>query len=103
MLGPIVNAITIIVCAVLCKVLIKNFPERFESIIKQGLALVLIYIGIAGAMESNSILTLILSMVLGAIIGEWINIDKGMNNIGRWAERKLGFGEGNFAKGFVIA
>ncbi len=103
MLGPIVNAITIIVCAVLGKVLIKNFPERFETIIKQGIALSLIYIGISGAMESKAILTLIVSMVLGAIIGEWINVDKGMNNIGTWAERKLGFSEGNFAKGFVIA
>lgn len=103
MLGPIVNAITIIVCAVLGKVFIKNFPERFETIIKQGIALSLIYIGIAGAMESNAILTLILSMVLGGIIGELMDIDKGMNNIGKWAERKLGFNEGNFAKGFVIS
>jgi uncharacterized protein len=103
MLGPIVNAITIIVCAIIGKVLIRNFPERFETIIKQGIALALIYIGVSGAMESNAILTLILSMVLGAIIGEWINIDKAMNSIGKWAEKKLGFHEGNFAKGFVIA
>jgi len=103
MLGPIVNAITIVICAILGKVLIKNFPERFETIIKQGIALALIYIGISGAMESNAILTLILSMVLGAILGEWIDIDKGMNNIGKWAERKMGFSQGSFAKGFVTA
>lgn len=103
MLGPIVNAIAIVVCAILGKVLIKNFPERFETIIKQGIALALIYIGIAGAMESNAILTLILSMVLGAIIGEWIDINKAMNRVGKWAERKMGFSEGNFSKGFVMA
>ena len=103
MLGPIVNAITIVICAVLGKLLIKNFPERFETIIKQGIALALIYIGIAGAMESNAILTLILSVVIGAILGEWIDIDQKMNNVGKWAEKKMGFGEGNFAVGFVTA
>lgn len=103
MLGPIVNAITIVICAVLGKLLIKNFPERFETIIKQGIALALIYIGIAGAMESNAILTLILSVVIGAILGEWIDIDQKMNNVGKWAEKKMGFREGNFAVGFVTA
>lgn len=103
MLGPIVNAAAIVICAILGKVLIKNFPERFETIIKQGIALALIYIGIAGAMESNAILTLILSMVLGAVIGEWLDIDKAMNKIGLWAEKKMGFSEGNFSKGFVMA
>ena len=103
MLGPIVNAIAIVVCAILGKLLIRNFPERFEVIIKQGIALALLYIGISGAMESQAILTLILSVVIGSILGEWINIDKGMNDIGLWAEKKLGFGEGNFANGFVTA
>lgn len=103
MLGPIINAATIVVCSVLGKLLIKNFPERFEIIIKQGIALALIYMGIAGAMESNAILTLILSVVIGSIMGEFIDIDKGMNNIGIWAERKMGFTEGNFAIGFVTA
>lgn len=48
-------------------------------------------------------MTLILSLVIGAIIGEAINIDKQMNRFGKWAEKKLGFSEGNFSKGFVTA
>ena len=51
MLGPIVNAIAIVVCAILGKLLIRNFPERFEVIIKQGIALALLYIGISGAIQ----------------------------------------------------
>jgi len=46
---------------------------------------------------------LIVSMVAGSIIGEWINIHKAMNQFGLWAEKKFGFGEGNFAKGFVTS
>jgi uncharacterized membrane protein YqgA involved in biofilm formation len=107
MLGVIVNAVTIIICALIGVVVGRFFksglPARFEDIIKKALGLSTIYIGIAGVMENKRVMLLIFSMVIGSIIGELINIDKGMNSVGLWAERKLGFREGNFAKGFVTA
>ncbi len=103
MLGPIVNAITIVVCTLVGKFLVRGLPERFENIIKKALGLSIIYIGIAGALENQRVMLLIVSLVVGSILGELINIDKGMNALGKWAEAKLGFGEGNFAKGFVTA
>lgn len=110
MLGVVVNAVTIIVCAligILVGWIVKHFKlslsGRFEEIIKKALGLSTIYIGISGVMENKRVMLLIFSMVLGSIIGEAINIDKGMNAVGHWAERKLGFREGNFAKGFVTA
>lgn len=103
MLGPIVNGIVILICALAGRFLIKGLSGRFEAIIKKAIGLSIIYIGISGAMENKRIMLLIISMVAGSIIGEWIDIDKGMNRLGLWAERKFGFGEGNFAKGFVSA
>jgi uncharacterized protein len=107
MLGVVVNGVTIVICALIGIVVGRFFknglPVRFEEIIKKALGLSVIYIGIAGAMDNKRVMLLILSMVVGSIIGEWINIDKWMNSIGLWAEKKLGFGEGNFAKGFVTA
>jgi uncharacterized membrane protein YqgA involved in biofilm formation len=44
---------------------------------------------------------LIGSLITGCLLGELIDIDKGMNSLGNWAENRLGFGEGNFSKGFV--
>jgi len=103
MLGPIANAVVIVFCALVGKFLIRGLSPRFEEIIKKAIGLSIMYIGIAGAMDNQRVMLLIISMVAGSIIGEWINIDKGMNNIGNWAEKKIGFGEGNFAKGFVTA
>lgn len=103
MLGPIVNSIVIIICALLGKFFVKGLPERFEEIIKKAIGLSIMYIGISGAMKNQRVMLLIISMVAGSIIGEWINIDKGMNRFGQWAEKKMGFSEGNFAKGFVNA
>ncbi len=103
MLGPIVNAATIVICTLIGRFLVRGLPERFENIIKKALGLSIIYIGIAGALENQRVMLLIMSLVIGSILGELINIDKGMNALGKWAEAKLGFGEGNFAKGFVSA
>lgn len=103
MLGPAVNGLVIIICALAGKFLIKGMSRRFEEIIKKAIGLSIIYIGLSGAMENQRVMLLIISMVAGSLIGEWINIDKGMNNIGKWAEKKMGFGDGNFSKGFVSA
>lgn len=103
MLGPIVNGIAILICALAGRFLIRGLSGRFEIIIKKAIGLSIIYIGISGAMENERVMLLIVSMVAGSIIGEWIDIDKAMNRLGLWAEKKLGFGEGNFSKGFVSA
>jgi hypothetical protein len=103
MLGPIVNGVAIVICALAGRFLIKGLSGRFEIIIKKAIGLSIMYIGISGAMENQRVMMLIISMVAGSIIGEWIDIDKGMNKLGLWAEKKFGFGEGNFAKGFVTA
>lgn len=103
MLGPIVNACAIILCTLVGRFLVKGLPERVETIIKKALGLSIIYIGLAGALENQRVMLLIVSMVVGSILGEFVDIDRAMNRVGVWAEKKLGFQGGTFAKGFVSA
>ncbi|MDR0447270.1 MAG: DUF554 domain-containing protein [Treponema sp.] len=110
MLGPIVNALTVVICSLVGCFLIRGIPERFEEILIKGLGLVTIYIGIRGTLENQRPLLLIMSIVAGALLGELIDIDKWMNLLGQWAEQKLYrqtsqtvSGKKSFAKGFVTA
>ena len=118
MLGPAVNAITIIVCSLIGVFLVRGIPERMEEIIKKAIGLSIVYVGISGAIDNQRVLLLIMSMVIGAVIGELINIDKWMNRLGAWAEKSLGMGSSaadgkketqgsrsghSFSKGFVSA
>jgi uncharacterized membrane protein YqgA involved in biofilm formation len=108
MTGPIVNAAVIVVCALAGCLLIRGIPQRFEEILKKAIGLAIIYAGIKGAMDNQRLLLLIMSLVLGALIGEFINIDALMNRFGAWAEKKLYSGKENsggrsFSKGFVSA
>lgn len=107
MLGPLVNAVVVIVCSLAGCFLVRGIPDRFEELIKKAIGLSIVFVGIKGALENQRMLLLIMSMVAGALIGELINIDKWMNRLGLWAEKKLGMsggvGKRNFSKGFVSA
>jgi uncharacterized membrane protein YqgA involved in biofilm formation len=103
MLGPLVNALAVVVCSLVGYFLVRGIPARFEEIVKKAIGLAVIYVGIRGALDNQRVLLLIMSLVCGAVIGEAINIDKHMNRLGDWAEKKLGLGGGGFSKGFVSA
>jgi uncharacterized membrane protein YqgA involved in biofilm formation len=112
MLGPLVNAAVIVVCALAGCFLIRGIPARFEEIVKKAIGLSILCIGVKGSLDSGRITLLVMSMVAGAAIGELIDIDKGMNRFGLWAEKALKMGatsgtEGpprkGFAQGFVTA
>ncbi|MDR1903020.1 MAG: DUF554 domain-containing protein [Treponema sp.] len=101
MLGPVVNAVAILVCGLAGYWFIQGIPGRFEDIIKKSMGIFLIYIGVKGALENQNVLLLVVSIALGAAIGEAIDIDKWMNRVGYWAEKKLRIKGGTFAKGLV--
>jgi uncharacterized membrane protein YqgA involved in biofilm formation len=112
MLGPFVNAVTIVVCTLAGCFLVRGIPPRFEEILKKAIGLSIIFVGIKGAIDNQRMLLLIMSMVGGAFAGEFINLDALMNRLGLWAERRLGVGAGknadgntsrSFSKGFVTA
>jgi uncharacterized membrane protein YqgA involved in biofilm formation len=92
MLGPVVNALVIVVCSLVGCFVLRGIPPRIEEIIKKAIGLSIVYVGIKGSFESERVLLLIMSMVAGAVIGELINIDKLMNRLGDWAEKKLKMG-----------
>lgn len=101
--GTIVNAAVVAVCGILGTFIIKGVPERFNDIIVKAIGLSVLFIGLSGAFDNENVMLLIISMVIGSIIGEWIDIDKRMNQLGDWAEKKMGNKGGNFSKGFVTA
>ena len=108
MLGPLVNAAAIILCALAGTFIIRGIPARIEEILKKAIGLSIIFIGLKGALDNQSVLLLVISMVIGAVIGELIDIDKWMNRLGQWAEKKLirnppADSKHSFSKGFVSA
>jgi hypothetical protein len=81
----------------------KGISERFSNIIMTVLGLFTLVLGMMFAVDSQNALVVVFSLVIGSVIGEWIDIEKRMNDLGDYVQDKLNSGEGSFSKGFVTA
>ena len=117
-LGVIVNTVTVIVSSS-AALLLKNVIERLikketieniSTTVMAGLALCVMYMGMSGALECKHPLVCIISMVIGGIIGQLIDIDNALNKFGEKIEQKFNKHSKNddknqvsIAQGFVSA
>lgn len=103
LLGTLVNAAAIVAGSLLgC--LLTRIPESMRKTVMQGIGLAVIVLGLKMSLGSDNFLLVIVSIVLGAILGEFMGIEKRLNQLGQWLEKKLGGGkEGGIANGFVTA
>ena len=106
MLGTIINVVAILVGSAAGIALHGGMPQRFRDIIMQGLALCVVLIGVTGAVQTSNSMIVIFSIVLGALVGEGIDIEKRLDSVGNAAQRLFDRGKGGsstFAQGFVTA
>ncbi len=103
MLGTIVNALAIIGGALVGILLRKGLPERIKSTVIQGIGLTILLIGMDMALKTKNPLIIISSLVVGGIVGEVLDIEQRLENLGQWMENKFSkTGEaGQFTKAFV--
>lgn len=103
LLGVYANAGAIAVGSLIGAVLGEKLPQRYSDTILKGTALIIMIIGIKGTFETDNILVMIFSMVIGALIGEFLRIDDRLNDVGEMVEKKFSKrgGEKNIARGFV--
>lgn len=67
----------------------QRIPEKMNRAIMQGIGLVVITIGISGAVNGVNTLVLILSMVIGIVIGEGLDIHQRINLFIEKATKRL--------------
>lgn len=102
--GAVVNFIIVIIGTLIGLLFKKGIPERIKTALMTGMALCVLYIGITGIFDENAnIILIIVSMGLGALLGELLDFDRFVNNLGQKLQSKLGKGETKIAEGFVTA
>ena len=107
MTGTIINVVTVLLGGTLGAFLGARLPERIRQIVMQGIGLVTIIVGISMALETNHILVVLGSILLGGILGEWWQLERRLEGLAQWLERKAArfplLTRGDFTKGFVTA
>lgn len=104
MLGTIINVAAILVGGFLGLLFRKGLPERISATITHGLSLGIMMLGISMGVQTQNFLIVLISLALGAVIGEALNIEGHLNSLGGRLERKFEGGENSsFAQSFVTA
>ncbi|MBK9749216.1 MAG: DUF554 domain-containing protein [Chloroflexi bacterium] len=107
--GTILNIITVLIGTALGLLIGNRLPERIQQTVITGLGLVTLYVGISNAGASGNIIIPLLSLVIGAIIGELLRLDVAFEKLGAWLQTRAGGHTSDakdrvrFINGFVTA
>lgn len=109
MTGTILNSITILIGGTLGLIFGSRFPERARQTVVAGLGLFTLAIGINMFSESENVIIVLVSILIGGLIGEWLKIETRLQVFGAFLEKRFAGGSGEvqkeskFIKGFLTA
>ncbi len=114
-IGTIVNVAAIVACGCIGLLFKGGLKDRFKEIMTQACGLAVVFIGAAGAFEmifsveenrisSNYTMLIVVSLVIGGLLGELINIEKRLDGLGEKLKKTVkANGDSKFVDGFVTA
>jgi uncharacterized membrane protein YqgA involved in biofilm formation len=103
MLGTIVNTVAIIVGSLLGVSLRRGIADRYKETVIAAIGLAVLLIGLKSAWQTNDLLLVIVSLALGAVIGEGLHIEERLEAVGHWIGNRMGRAGDGLAQGFVTA
>lgn len=86
--GTIVNGICIIIGSLIGLFLTK-IKDKYKETISQGIGLTILLIGLQMALQVNSIIIVLLSVLTGALVGELFRLEELLNRLGYWVGSKF--------------
>jgi uncharacterized membrane protein YqgA involved in biofilm formation len=98
-----VNVGAVVVGSLVGMLFHARLPRRLTAVAFQGIGLFTLFIGFTMATKTQHLLVLIFSIVLGAIAGELLDIDRHLNRFGDCLKAKLKSGSARFTEGLVTA
>jgi uncharacterized protein len=107
MTGTFINVATILVGGSLGLLLGARLSERLRNTVIAGLGLFTLAYGFSMFLKTENPLIVLGSLLVGVILGEWWQIETGLQNLGVWLERRFMKGgeesQTRFVRGFLIA
>jgi len=103
MLGTFVNCLAIIAGSMVGLLFKNGIPDRYNQTVMQAVGLAVLLVGLKTAIVSDDLLVIIISLALGALVGEGVGIEDRLERLGKFLETTFSKGSGGFAQGFVTA
>lgn len=103
MIGTMVNTAAIVAGSVLGISAGRRINERLKQILMQALGLAVIVIGLSMALSVKDLIPSVACLLLGALTGELMKIERGVEMIGEKLKNRFSSGSSTFVQGFVTA
>ena len=104
-LGTLINSATVLLGGSVGLIIGDRIPERIRTIVVQVIGLVTLGLGLSDVLKTHNMVFPLVGMVLGAIVGEALNIERRLEGIGEVIRRRFAGNQepGRFVNGFVTA
>ena len=105
--GTVINVATILLWGFFGLLLGNRMPEKVRYTVMMSLGLFTLAYGVRLFMQTGNALVVLISMLIGVLLGEWWLIEDGLSHIGVYLEKKFNRNKGiesaKFIHGFLTA
>ena len=101
--GTFVNVITVLLGGSIGLVIGNRVPQRFNTIIFQAIGLFTLFLGVLMALKAEALLVVVFSLVVGSVIGVWLNLDKRVEGLSQIFKGFFKGSNDRFTEGFVTS
>lgn len=103
MIATLVNAVVVVLCALLGNFLQRGFPEKLRTLMMQILGLCVIVVGLRMVLDVSNDMIIVLSVAIGTVIGHFCHLDRHLDNLGVRVKMLAKVDDARFVDGFVSA
>lgn len=107
MIGTLINVATVLSGGLLGLAFGTKLPDKMRRTVVAGLGLFTLAIGLNMFMDSNNAIVVLVSLLLGGVLGEWWDIEGALQRFGSWLQNRFASdaegGSARFVNGFLTA
>lgn len=103
MLGTLINVVAIIAGSLIGLSVGNRLPKKMQESVVDGLGFTTLIVAISNALVTKNIIVPLLSIAIGAVIGELLNIDGAFQRLGGWLQTRFSGASGDGASAGVSA
>ena len=89
MTGTFINVAAILIGGIIGLIFGSRIPERYKSTVIAGMGLFTMAMGLQMFLKSNNQLIVLGALLIGALLGEWIGIEDGLQTLGETLEKRF--------------
>lgn len=101
MTAVLLNTITVIIGGLLGLIIRKNVKSVSTGLITEVIAIVVLVMSIQGAIQTQNMMLVLVSMIIGTVIGEALKLEKGISSIADKLRNRFSKEDNQFTTGFI--